>query len=101
MKLAEIDTLYVEVLLPAEAYGKVRPGAQVVVTTDIPPGSKHRATVKVIDPVMDAASGTFGVRLELPNPQRKLPGGIRCRADFPDISDSLAGKSRKPAAPAR
>ena len=88
-------------LLPAEAYGKLRLGAPVMVTADIPAGSKHRATVKVIDPVMDAASGTFGVRLELPNPQRRLPGGIRCRADFPEISDSLAGRARKPAAPAR
>ena len=35
--------------------------------------------------VLDAASGTFGVRLELPNPQRKIPAGVRCSVAFPDI----------------
>ena len=33
--------------------------------------------------VFDAASGTFGVRLELPNPDFKLPGGQRCKVTFP------------------
>ncbi len=94
LKLAEIDTLHVEVLLPAVAYGKVKLGMPIQVTPEIPAGSRHKATVKVIDRVLDAASGTFGVRLELPNPERKIPGGIRCRAVFPDIEDTLAGKAR-------
>jgi RND family efflux transporter MFP subunit len=96
MKLAEIDTLYVEVLLPAVAYGKVKQGMAIQVTPEIPAGSNHRATVKVVDRVLDAASGTFGVRLELPNPERKIPGGIRCRAVFPDIEQTTAGKGRSP-----
>lgn len=94
LKLAEIDTLHVEVLLPAVAYGKVKLGMPIQVTPEIPAGSRHKATVKVIDRVLDAASGTFGVRLELPNPERKIPGGIRCRATFPSIEDTLAGKGR-------
>jgi RND family efflux transporter MFP subunit len=97
MKLAEIDTLHVEVLLPVEAYGKVKHGMMVDVTPEVPPGSHHRAKVKVIDRVLDAASGLFGVRLELRNADRKIPAGIRCRADFPGIDDSLAGKGRNPA----
>lgn len=97
LKLAEIDTLYVEVLLPAEAYGKVKRGMVIEVTPEIPAGSRHRATVKVIDQVLDAASGTFGVRLELPNPQRRIPGGIRCRAVFPGIDAVSVGKGRSPA----
>lgn len=97
MKLAEIDTLNVEVLLPAPAWGKVKHGMAIQVTPEIPAGSRHRATVKVIDRVLDAASGTFGVRLELPNPERKIPGGIRCRAVFPQVEDALVGKGRSPA----
>lgn len=97
LKLAEIDTLHVEVLLPAAAYGKVKHGMAIQVTPEIPAGSRHPATVKVIDRVLDAASGTFGVRLELPNPGRKIPGGIRCRAVFPSIEDALVGKGRSPA----
>ena len=36
----------------------------------------------VVDRVMDAASGTFGVRLRLPNPDLALPAGIRCTVRF-------------------
>lgn len=97
LKLAEIDPLYVEVLLPAEAYGNVKQGTAIEVTPEIPAGSRHRAKVKVIDRVLDAASGTFGVRLELPNPQLKIPAGIRCRASFPGIDATPAGKGRDPA----
>jgi len=32
--------------------------------------------------VLDAASGTFGVRLALPNPGQQLPAGIRCKVQF-------------------
>ena len=40
------------------------------------------ATVTAVDPVVDAASNTFGVRLELPNLDRAVPGGIRCEVSF-------------------
>jgi RND family efflux transporter MFP subunit len=82
LKLAEIDMLHVEVLLPVEAYGRVTPGMSVDVLPEIPAGARYTARVKVIDRIVDAASGTFGVRLELPNPQRRMPAGIRCRALF-------------------
>ena len=97
LKLAEIDPLYVEVVLPAQAYGKVKQGTAIEVAPEIPAGSRYRATVKVIDRVLDAASGTFGVRLELRNPERKIPAGIRCRAAFPEIDNALVGKGRSPA----
>ena len=48
-------------------------------------GGAYEAQVKVIDSVFDTASGTFGVRLELPNATAKLPAGIRCKVDFPAL----------------
>jgi RND family efflux transporter MFP subunit len=93
-KLAEIGVLHVEVLLPAKAYGKVKLATQVDVKPEIPAGTQYRATVKVVDRVLDTASGTFGVRLELPNPQRNLVAGIRCTATFPDIEAVSAPKAR-------
>ncbi len=98
LKLADIDTLHVEVVLPVEAFGKVKVGAKVDVMPDAPIGGKHTAVVAVVDRVFDAASGTFGVRLSLANPQRKLPAGMRCKARFPDIGDDVptrAGGSPK------
>lgn len=97
LKLAEIDTLYVEVLLPADAYGKVTRGMAVEVVPAIPADTRHRATLKVIDRVLDAASDTFGVRLELPNPKHQIPAGIRCKASFPGI-EAKAGQKLRPAA---
>ena len=45
------------------------------------PGS-HLAKVVVVDKLIDAASGTLGVRLQLPNPGNKIPAGIRCSVVF-------------------
>jgi RND family efflux transporter MFP subunit len=93
LKIAEVDTLYVEVILPASAFGKVKLGMEVQVVPEIPPGSRHAGTVKVIDRLLDAASGTFGVRLELPNGAYKIPAGIRCLASFPGIDGSVRAKA--------
>lgn len=93
LKIAEIDVLYVEVLLPAEAFGQVKPGMTVDVTSEIPAGARHKAKVKLIDRVLDAASGTFGVRLELPNPQFTLPAGVRCKANFTEVTAKSSARS--------
>lgn len=82
IKLAEIDPLHVEVVLPVSLYGKIKIGAQATVIPEQPVGGRYSAIVKVVDRVIDAASGTFGVRLELPNRQRAIPAGARCRVRF-------------------
>ena len=104
LKLAEIATLHVEVLMPIEAFSKLVIGQNVDVLPEAAVGGRYTAKVKVIDRVLDAASGTFGVRLELANPGLKLPAGIKCRASFPGIGDrpgtppaGAARQERKPA----
>jgi len=82
VKLAEVDPLYVEVILPVALYGRIKVGAQAVVLPEQPVGGRYSATVRVVDRVIDAASGTFGVRLELPNRNREIPAGARCRVRF-------------------
>lgn len=82
MKLAEIDPLYVEVVLPVSQYGKVKPGQKASVMPEAPVGGKYETTVKLVDKVVDAASGTFGVRLELRNRSLEIPAGVRCRVSF-------------------
>jgi multidrug efflux pump subunit AcrA (membrane-fusion protein) len=39
-------------------------------------------TISVVDPIIDAASGTFSVRLDLPNPDGGIPGGLHCTVKF-------------------
>jgi hypothetical protein len=50
----------------------------------------------VIDPIADASSGTFLVRLELPNPDREIMGGVKCTAHFPTPARYGADPSDQP-----
>jgi multidrug resistance efflux pump len=83
LKVAEIDSLNVEVILPSSYYRSIKVGTKATVIPENPVGGQYTATVSVIDRVSDAASGTFGVRLKLPNPRFKIPAGIRCKVLFP------------------
>ncbi len=81
LKVAEIDPLNVEVVLPASLYGSIQQGDQAEVSPETPQ-QKFVARVKVVDRVINAASGTFGVRLELPNEKQLVPAGAKCRMRF-------------------
>ncbi len=85
LRLARVDPLRVEVIVPAEHFGSVRPGMQAQILPEAPIQGQHPATVTIVDPVIDAASGTFGVRLELPNPDHAIPAGLGCRVRFPAL----------------
>jgi RND family efflux transporter MFP subunit len=84
MELAQIDPLRVEVFVPVSMLGRVQVGMRGSVTLEEPVGSVHEAEVTVVDRVVDAASGTFGVRLELPNADHLLPAGLKCQVRFPE-----------------
>ncbi|MBN1548014.1 MAG: efflux RND transporter periplasmic adaptor subunit [Syntrophaceae bacterium] len=83
MKLAEINPLNVEVILPLDKYRSVKLGTKAQVIPESPIGGQYSATVVIVDRVIDAASGTFGVRLKLPNPNHRIPAGIKCKVLFP------------------
>jgi len=80
--VAQIDPLRVEVILPAAAIGTVQPGMRAEVFPELPKAGVQVASVTVVDRVIDATSGTFGVRLELPNPDHAVPSGLRCQVRF-------------------
>lgn len=82
MRLAEVNPLKVELIVPVEDFGRISPGMQASVDPEIPGGKPRIATVTVVDRVVDAASGTFGVELELSNPDFGLPGGLKCSIRF-------------------
>jgi RND family efflux transporter MFP subunit len=97
LQLVQLDPLNVEVLLPASRFGVIKPGMQAKVVPEAPLEGAYTAEVKIVDRVIDASSGMFGVRLELPNPNNKLPGGLRCTVSFSAIGD----KQRSGALPDR
>lgn len=83
LKLAQIDPLNVEVIIPAEHLLSIKVGMRAKVVPEAPVGGEYTAVVKIVDRVIDAASGTFGVRLHLPNPGNRLPAGLKCKVIFP------------------
>jgi len=82
VKLAKIDPLNVEIIVPVDKFGAIAVGMKAEVTPRYPGAKVESATVTVVDPVVDAASDTFGVRLLLPNPDYSIPGGVRCGIRF-------------------
>jgi RND family efflux transporter MFP subunit len=86
LRIADISVLHAEAVLPAAAYALVKAGQRATVRVNQPQRAALPATVRVVDRVLDAASGTFGVRLEVPNPGLAIPAGIKCRAEFPELA---------------
>lgn len=82
LRIAQLDPLHVEVIVPVEYLGRITPDMQAQVTAVVPGAATHVATVERVDVVADAASGTYGVRLNLPNPDYQISAGLRCKADF-------------------
>lgn len=82
LKIAQIDPLRVEVYAPVAMLGKIAVGMMAHVKPEAPLTGEYAAKVMVVDRVVDAASGTFGVRLELPNHELKLPAGLKCSVRF-------------------
>jgi RND family efflux transporter MFP subunit len=82
LRLAQLDPLSVEVILPASMFGQISTGQLARIRPEAPKNGVYQAEVTIVDRVIDASSGTFGVRLELPNPDHRLPGGLKCNVDF-------------------
>jgi len=83
LKLAQLDPLRVRVVVPMKLFGTVKPGMTLDVTPELPSRGGQTATVRSVDRLVDAASGTFTVVAEMPNRQLDVPAGVRCRARFP------------------
>ncbi len=82
LQLAQLDPLKIEVVSPVSNYGKIVKGMHAIITPEFGKYNNLVAEVVVVDKVIDAASGTFGVRLELANKDYAIPGGLKCRVSF-------------------
>ena len=86
IKVAEMNPLKVHVILPKNLFGKLEHGMGARISPEIPQGSTYSAKVKMIDRLIDAASGTFVIFLEMPNPKLDIPAGVKCKVEFPDLA---------------
>ncbi len=82
LKLAQINPLRIEVFAPLGLLGKITLGMKGDVHPEGGGSATYQAHVTVVNRVVDSASGTFGVRLEMPNPNNALPAGLACTVKF-------------------
>jgi RND family efflux transporter MFP subunit len=82
LRIAKLDPLKVETILPMSRFGEVEPGMVAEVSLETESGTSLRAVVHLVDRMGDAASGTFSVRLTLPNPDGRIPAGVKCAMRF-------------------
>lgn len=87
-RLAQLDPLRVRAILPMTMFGQVKQNMQVEVNPEFPIGGRYVGRVNVIDRLVDAASGTFAVYMVVPNPKLDVPAGVKCRVQFPTITDA-------------
>ncbi|MGK0440330.1 MAG: RND family efflux transporter MFP subunit [Pseudohongiellaceae bacterium] len=82
MKLAQIDPLKVEVIAPTEYFGLITTGMEAHIRPEYPVNKAFKAKVTMVDQLIDSASGSFTVRIALPNPDDQLVAGVNCVASF-------------------
>jgi RND family efflux transporter MFP subunit len=82
MKIVSVDPLYVIGYVPVATSGRIKVGMKAVATLENMADKPLEATVAVVDPVADAASGTYRVKLTLPNPDKTLTAGAKGTLGF-------------------
>jgi RND family efflux transporter MFP subunit len=84
-RLGNPDTLRAELLLPESRLGTVHAGQPVRLML-LNGGGSVDARVTRVSPLVDPASGTFRVVIDLDNRRARLPGGVSVRADFAPLA---------------
>jgi len=99
-RIAVVDPLRVEVVLPASLYPAVGRGVEMRISPEFPGAQPRLARVVLVDKVIEGASNTFRARLTLPNADNKLPAGLRCRAELvrPEPATPKLAPTKLPAA---
>lgn len=84
VRIVQLNPLLVEAVVPMEMFGKIEAGMTAQVYPELQADQPREAIVLDVDPMGDAASRTFGVRLQLDNPDYKIPAGLKCELKFRD-----------------
>ncbi len=100
VKVATVDPLRVEVIVPALYFNKIKQGMSASVKPEMADVELRTGKVVVVDRVIDAASNSFRVRLELPNPDNELPPGLRCKVEFDGLAPAHDASAKAPPAAA-
>jgi len=95
LKIAHLDPLKVEVFAPSSLYGAIKEGMKATVTPELGTTNKsYTADVILVDQVIDGPSNTFAIRLSIPNPDNKIPSGLKCKVSFQGVTLNLLDAKR-------
>ena len=95
LKIAHLDPLKVEVFAPSSLYGAIKEGMKATVIPELGSTNKtYTANVVLVDQVIDGPSNTFAIRLSIPNPDNKIPSGLKCKVSFEGVSLNLLDAKR-------
>ena len=76
LRLADLSTVWVIAEVPTSASADLTIGSQASFETPSLPGQRFEGEVSFLQPVVNLASRTVGVRIELPNPDGVLRPGL-------------------------
>lgn len=76
VELVQTRKLNIVFFPPKEVFGKLKLGDPIKVELATDPVTHHEAKVIAVDPVIDAASQFFRVKLEMENQENTVPAGI-------------------------
>ena len=76
LRLADLSTVWVIANVPASSAGDVAIGQQASFESGTLPGRSFQGEVAFVQPILDAASRSVGVRVALPNPDGALRPGL-------------------------
>lgn len=74
--VTELDPLIAYIHIPEREFRRLTPGQPAELTLDAIPGQAFRANVQRISPVVDPATGTFKVTMEVPDQGGRLKPGM-------------------------
>ncbi|WP_253822023.1 efflux RND transporter periplasmic adaptor subunit [Vibrio sp. 99-8-1] len=81
LRIVSLNPMHAEVVLPAEYYGEINRGRDVTLITS-GDNARFKGKIKTVDPVIDAASNTFAIIVQLDNKKGQLTAGLRCRVEL-------------------
>ncbi|MCW8965023.1 MAG: efflux RND transporter periplasmic adaptor subunit [Gammaproteobacteria bacterium] len=85
VRVATLDPLHIEAIVPMSFFGQIEGGlAAYIYPETAAEDEQFIAHVDIVDAMGDAASGTFGARLKLANPDSRIPAGQKCNIRFLD-----------------
>jgi Cu(I)/Ag(I) efflux system membrane fusion protein len=81
-RIADLSSVWVQAEVAEQDQGALHVGQSASVSVDAYPGERFSGKVGFIAPVLDGASRTVKVRVELPNPQGRLRPAMYARVEL-------------------